>query len=418
MNLGHMLAAMVCFAYAAPVSAQPASSVQPAARSLSADSKKSAGVLTGIDVLEKQQFKPLVGRRVGLITNHTGRNGDGKSTVELFHSAKNVKLAALFSPEHGFEGKLDVAKIADTKDTRTGIKVYSLYGETRRPTAAMLTDIDTLVFDIQDVGVRFYTYVSTMGEAMRAAAEHKKRFIVLDRPNPLGGVDVAGPMLDAGRESFVAFHRLPVRHGMTVGELARLFKQELKLDLDLEVISCEGWKRGDGWEATGLAWVNPSPNLRSLTQARLYPGVGLLETTNLSVGRGTDTPFEVIGAPWLDGRRLAAALRERSIKGAAFVPIEFTPASSKFADQKCGGVNIIIENWHDFEPVRTGFEIAAQLRRLYPEIWDAKAYMRLLGNKRTLDALLDGKPADEIEAIARDGVADFIGRRRHVLLYQ
>jgi uncharacterized protein YbbC (DUF1343 family) len=345
-------------------------------------------VLTGIDVLEKQHFKPLAGRRVGLITNHTGRNRNGKSTAQLLQEAPNMKLVALFSPEHGFAGKLDSAKITDMQDQQTGLTVYSLYGDTRRPTAAMLKEIDTLVFDIQDIGARFYTYISTMGEAMQAAAEHRKRFVVLDRPNPIGGVDVAGPMLDEGRESFVAFHRLPVRHGMTVGELARFFKQELKLNLDLEVTACEGWSRKDAWDATGLVWVNPSPNMRSLTQAWLYPGVGLLETTNVSVGRGTDTPFEVIGAPWLDGRRLADDLRRRSIRGASFVPIEFTPASSKFAGQKCGGVNIIITDWRQFEPLRTGFEIAAALRRLYPHSWEAEGYMRLLGSQRTLEALL------------------------------
>jgi uncharacterized protein YbbC (DUF1343 family) len=199
-------------------------------------------VLTGIDVLEKEQFEPLAGTRVGLITNHTGRNRDGTSTAQLLQLAPNVKLVALFSPEHGFAGQLDTAKIPDMQDHTTGQKIYSLYGNTRRPTAAMLADIDTLVFDIQDVGVRFYTYISTMGESMQAAAEHNKRFVVLDRPNPINGVDIAGPMLDEGRESFVAFHRLPVRHGMSVGELARFFKQELKLNLDLQVIACKGWK--------------------------------------------------------------------------------------------------------------------------------------------------------------------------------
>jgi len=385
---------------------------------LTAAGQGPADVLTGIDVIQKNDFKQLAGRRVGLITNHTGRNREGRSTVELLHNARNVKLIALFSPEHGFEGKLDIAKIGDTKDQSTGLKVHSLYGETRRPTEAMLADVDTLVFDIQDIGARFYTYVSTMGEAMQAAAEHRKRFVVLDRPNPINGVDVAGPMLDAGRESFVGFHRLPVRHGMTTGELARLLKQELKLDLELEVVKCEGWKRTDAWDATGLVWVNPSPNMRSLTQAWLYPGIGLLETTNLSVGRGTDTPFEVIGAPWIDGRKLAAALRSQSIKGATFVPIEFTPTTSKFAGEKCGGVNIIITDRQHFEPVRTGLEIAAQLRRLYEKDWDAKASLRLLGNQATLEAILAGKPADEIAAVARDGVEDFMQRRASVLLYK
>jgi uncharacterized protein YbbC (DUF1343 family)/CubicO group peptidase (beta-lactamase class C family) len=375
-------------------------------------------VLTGIDVLVRDNFRQLSGRKVGLITNHTGRSRDGHSTVRLLHEAKDLQLVALFSPEHGFEGKLDVAKVSDSQDQRTGLAVYSLYGETRRPTEAMLAEIDTLVFDIQDIGARFYTYVSTMGEAMQAAAAYRKRFIVLDRPNPIGGLAVAGPMLDPGKESFVGFHRLPVRHGMTTGELARLFKAELKLDLDLQVVECEGWRRTDAWDATGLVWVNPSPNMRSLTQAFLYSGIGLLETTNLSVGRGTDTPFEVVGAPWLDGQRLAAELNARRVPGVSFVPIEFTPASSKFANQKCGGVNIAIADRGHFEPLRTGFEIAAALRKLYPTDWEAKGYARLLGSEKTLQAVLDGKSAEEIETVAREGVSNFLRRRQTHLLYE
>jgi uncharacterized protein YbbC (DUF1343 family)/CubicO group peptidase (beta-lactamase class C family) len=377
-----------------------------------------AGVLTGIDVLQRDGFRQLAGRRVGLITNHTGRTREGVSTVQLLHEAKNLQLVALFSPEHGFEGRLDVSKIGDTQDKATGLKVHSLYSETRKPTAEMLADIDTLVFDIQDIGARFYTYVSTMGEAMRAAAEQKKRFVVLDRPNPIGGIDVAGPMLDRGRESFVGFHRLPVRHGMTIGELACLFQDELKLELELEVVQCEGWKRADAWDATGLTWVNPSPNMRSLTQAFLYPGIGLLETTNLSVGRGTDTPFEVIGAPWLDGRKLAAELNDRSVPGVRFVPIEFTPTGSKFANQPCGGIHIVIIDRSKFEPLRTGFEIAAQLRKLYAVDWDAKAYDRLLGNEQTLRSLLAGETSDNILEAARNGVDGFLRRRSQFLLYE
>jgi uncharacterized protein YbbC (DUF1343 family) len=242
--------------------------------------------------------------------------------------------------------------------------------------------------------------------------------VVLDRPNPIGGVAMAGPMLDAGKESFVGFHRLPVRHGMTIGELARLFQDELNLKVELQVIECEGWKRSDAFDATGLTWVNPSPNMRSLTQAFLYPGIGLLETTNLSVGRGTDTPFEVIGAPWVDGQKLAAELNASNLAGIRFVPIEFTPSSSKFANQNCGGINIVITDRSRFEPLRTGFEVAAALRRLYPKDWEAKGYDRLLGNQRTSQALLDGKSAAEIEATARDGVAEFMRRRQRYLIYE
>ena len=374
-------------------------------------------VLTGIDVLQRDNFRQLAGRKIGLITNHTGKSREGESTVQLLHEAKNVELAVLFSPEHGFEGKLDVSKIGDTRDTATGLPVYSLYGETRKPTPQMLDSIDTVVFDIQDIGARFYTYVSTMGEAMKACSEHGKRFIVLDRPNPIGGLAVAGPMLDEGKESFVGFHRLPVRHGMTAGELARLFQDELKLKLDLQVIECVGWKRTDAWDATGLTWINPSPNMRNLTQAFLYPGIGLLETTNLSVGRGTDSPFELFGAPWLDGRKLASELNARSVPGVTFVPIRFAPTSSKFAKEECGGINIVITSREAFEPLRTGFEIAAQLRRLYPNDWEVKGYLRLLGNDKVQRALVDGKSADELLEIAREGMSDFQRRRLKYLIY-
>jgi uncharacterized protein YbbC (DUF1343 family) len=292
--------------------------------------------LTGIDILIRDDFRPLQGRRVGLITNQTGVDRTGISTAERLHRAEGVQLRALFSPEHGLQGKLD-AKVDDTQDALTGLPVYSLYGENRTPTAASLEGLDTLVFDIQDIGARFYTYISTMGNAMRSAAEHQLRFVVLDRPNPINGVEVEGPILDDGSQSFVGFHTLPVRHGMTVGELAAMFNDELQLGVDLQVIPVESWRREDYFDRTGLLWVNPSPNMRSLAQAVLYPGIGLLETTNLSVGRGTDTPFEVIGAPWLDGIPLARALNQSGLAGVRFVPIRFTPDASKFAGQPCGG---------------------------------------------------------------------------------
>lgn len=376
-----------------------------------------SGALTGIDVLERDQFQQLAGRKVGLITNHTGRNQHGKSTVELLHQAPNVELVALFSPEHGFEGKLDRDGIGNTRDSATGLLVYSLYGETRKPTPEMLSQLDTLVFDIQDVGCRFYTYTSTMGEAMKACAAHGKRFVLLDRPNPINGNAVAGPMLDAGQESFVGFHSMPVQHGMTQGELALMFKEELKLDLDLQVIECSGWKRADYWDATGLTWINPSPNMRSLTEAILYPGVGLLEFTNVSVGRGTNTPFEVIGAPWMDGRKLAAELNSRKIPGVVFIPIEFTPDSSKFEKEKCQGINIQITDREKFESVRMGLEIAIALRQLFPETWDSKRYMRLLSNQKTFDAVVAGESAGKVHEIAAEGVEEFLRRRREFLLY-
>jgi uncharacterized protein YbbC (DUF1343 family) len=390
----------------------------PASPQVETLAQRADTVLTGIDVLERDGFKQLQGRRVGLVTNQTGVNRRGESTVRVLSTAKGVELRALFSPEHGIEGKLDVANIADVRDAATGLKVFSLYGKTRRPTAESLAGIDTLVFDIQDIGTRFYTYVSTMGEAMIAAAEHKVRFVVLDRPNPIGGVEVGGPVLDAGRESFTAFHRLPVRHGMTIGELARMINAERKLGVDLEVIRVEGWRRADLFDATGLLWVNPSPNMRNLNQALLYPGIGLLEMTNLSVGRGTDTPFEVIGAPWLDGLQLAARLNAAGMSGVRFVPIRFTPTSSKFSGQACGGVNILITDRARFDPLRAGIEIARQLRTLHRNEWDAPAYDRLLANRRVLDAVLDAKPIAEIEALYRPELDEFLARRAQFLLYK
>jgi uncharacterized protein YbbC (DUF1343 family) len=260
-------------------------------------------VRLGIDVLVDDQFKRLEGKRVGLITNHTGLDRTGKSTADLLHQAPNVKLVALFGPEHGIRGTLDRDGITDSVDEATGVRVYSLYGETRKPTPRHLEGLDALVFDIQDIGTRFYTYESTMGLAMEAAADAGIEFIVLDRPNPIGGEIVEGPLLDTGRESFVGYHTIPVRHGMTVGELAQMFAKERKIDVDLTVVELEGWRRSQYLFETGLTWVNPSPNMRSLEAALLYPGIGLLETTNVSVGRGTDTPFEVRSAGSAADRR-------------------------------------------------------------------------------------------------------------------
>src|SRR5581483_4665277 len=281
-------------------------------------------VACGIDVLQRDSFAPLRGRSVGLITNHTGLNRKGMATADLLRAAPEVRLRALFGPEHGIRGALDT-KISDSKDKATGLPVYSLYGERTRPTAAQLAGLDTLVFDIQDIGTRFYTYISTLGLCLEAAAEHSLRFVVLDRPNPLGGLDVEGPLADPDQLSFTAYHPIPIRHGLTVGEMARLFQAEKRIGADLHVVPVEGWRRADFWDATNLTWVNPSPNMRSLTGALLYPGIGLLETTNVSVGRGTDTPFEIIGAPWLDGRLLAAELNARDLPGVRFVPVRFTP---------------------------------------------------------------------------------------------
>ena len=375
-------------------------------------------VLTGIDVLQQSNMKQLRGRRIGLITNHTGINKTGVPTSTILHEANETNLVVLFSPEHGIRGQLDTPHIGSSRDAATGLTVFSLYGESRRPTPESLQGIDTLVFDIQDIGTRFYTYVSTMGNAMEAAAEHHLRFVVLDRPNPINGIDVSGPILDAGSESFVGFHSLPVRHGMTVGELARMFNTQRGLGLDLWVIPMQGWQRRDFYDTTGLLWLNPSPNMRNLNQALLYPGMGLLETTNVSVGRGTDTPFEVLGAPWLDGQLLAELLNGSDLPGVRCVPIRFTPKSSKFAGIPCGGINLVVTDRVRFRSVRTGLEIARQLRLLCPDQWDTSPYNRLLKNKEVLGALVAGKTVDELEAIYRPKLESFRQRRRAYLLYE
>jgi len=323
----------------------------------------------------------------------------------------------LFSPEHGLLGKLDIENITDSMDATTGVKVFSLYGNTRIPSTEMLQGIDTLVFDIQDIGTRFYTYISTMGEAMQAAADHDIRFVVLDRPNPINGINVAGPVLDEGRQSFVGFHRLPVRHGMTVGELALMFRTELQLDLDLQIIAIEGWKRADYFDVTGLKWVNPSPNIRNLTEAILYTGIGLLETTNISVGRGTDTPFELLGAPWIDGERLALALNRIDLPGINFTPVSFTPDASKFAGELCNGVTFTITDRSQFDSVRTGLEIALTLRGLWKQDWEVDAIDRLLGNEAVLDAIRLGRPYVEIASIYHDALTEFLRRRASFLIY-
>ena len=374
-------------------------------------------VLTGIDVLVRDNFRQLAGKRVAVITNHTGLDRDRRRTAALLAKAEGVTLVAIFGPEHGATGTYDQANVPDARDEETGVPVKSLYGKTKRPTAEMLADVDAIVFDIQDIGCRFYTYIATMLEAMKAAAEHGKAFVVLDRPNPIDGVSLAGPLVDEGRGTFVGCHPLPLRHGMTAGELAGMFAAELKLDLDLTVVPCEGWRRADAFDATGLEWVNPSPNMRSLTEAFLYPGIGLLEFTNLSVGRGTDTPFEVLGAPWLDGRALADALAARRIPGVAFVPIRFTPRASKFSSQECGGISIAVTDRAMLDPVRVGLEIAVALRQVSPQDWQPEKLDVLLLHKATLEAICSGEPADAVLESARHGVKEFARRRGEWLLY-
>ncbi|MFO0809228.1 MAG: DUF1343 domain-containing protein [Gemmataceae bacterium] len=387
-----------------------------AARAVGVKVQGSQPAAAGIDVLVAEGFARLKGKKVGLVTNHTGRGRDGTPTIDLLHKADGVTLVALFSPEHGIRGLLD-EKVSDGKDEKTGLPIYSLYGERRKPTAEQLKGIDTVVFDIQDVGCRFYTYSSTLGLVMEAAAENKLTMVVLDRPNPIGGIEVAGPVRDEGRGSFVAWHIVPLRHGMTFGELASMYRDERKIAVDLNVVKVEGWKRADLYDRTNLSWVNPSPNMRSLTQALLYPGVGLLETTNISVGRGTETPFEWIGAPWLDGRELAGNLTRLGLPGARFVATSRTPTASKFAKELCGGVQVIVDDWKTFEPVRVGLAIAVELRKLYPNDWKIDRYDTLLVHKATFDGLKAGKSADELIAAWQTSLDEFRTRRAKYLLY-
>ncbi|HKN82244.1 MAG TPA: exo-beta-N-acetylmuramidase NamZ domain-containing protein, partial [Pyrinomonadaceae bacterium] len=373
-------------------------------------------VLTGIDVLERDNFKPLAGMRLGLVTNHTGRDREGRLTIDVLSKAPGVKLVALFSPEHGIRGLAD-EKVSDSRDETTGLPIYSLYGETRRPKPEQLKNLDALVYDIQDVGTRFYTYISTLGYILEEAAKAKLPVFVLDRPNPIGGVEVEGPIADKDKLSFTSYHTIPTRHGLTIGELAQLFNRERNIGADLRVIKMEGWRRWMWFDETNLTWINPSPNMRSLTEATLYPGVGLLETTNVSVGRGTDTPFEVVGAPWVQADRFAEYLNERGLPGVRFVPLRFTPSASVFKDQQCGGVNIIVTDRAAFRPLFTGIEMALALRKLYPNEWKVDNYLRLLVNADTLERVKRGESAREIVASWNPGLEEFRRARAAALLY-
>jgi uncharacterized protein YbbC (DUF1343 family) len=296
--------------------------------------------------------------------------------------------------------------------------VFSLYGETRTPTRESLQDLDTLVFDIQDIGCRFYTYLSTMGNAMQAAADHNLQFVVLDRVNPVGGTAVDGPVLEDGEQSFVGYHTIPVRHGMTAGELARMFSSEKNIKVDLQIIPVAGWQRSQWFDETGLTWTNPSPNMRNLNQALLYPGVGLLEMTNLSVGRGTDTPFEIIGAPWLKEQRFAEHLNAAGLPGIRFIPVRFTPLSAKFPNEVCGGVQLMITDRLIVDPLATGIQLMCSLQALHPTDWQTKNLNRLLSSVPVRDAVLAGRDRHEIQRLWQTELAKFMERRQQFLLYE
>lgn len=373
-----------------------------------------AQVLNGIDVLAKQKFAPLKGLRVGLITNHTGQDRDRNPTIDLLKAAPDVELKVLFSPEHGIRGAMD-EKIGDSTDEKTGLPVFSLYGEVRKPTAEQLKGLDALVYDIQDIGCRFYTYTSTMGLCLEAAGEHKLKFFVLDRVNPINGATVDGPVL-VGKTTFVGFHTVPLRYGMTIGELARMFNEERNSKADLVVIPVQNWKREMYLDHTGLPWTNPSPNMRNLTQAILYPGVGLLESA-LSVGRGTDTPFEVVGAPYIDDVKFAAELNKARLPGVRFVPIRFTPTTSVHKEKECGGVYIMLTDREACNVVDIGIVMAQTLVRMYPNDFKLDKISHLLFQPDTLEAIKSGKPLADIRAGWQKDIEDFQKRRAKYLLY-
>ncbi len=394
---------------------------QSAARRMSV---RNGSVKNGIDVLEEHGFDVLqvAGRKrhIGLLTNQTGVDLDGRRTIDALAAAPGVSLEAIFSPEHGVTGSLDTTDIHNSKDAATGIPVYSVYGGTdlaRRPGAEVMKSLDAVVIDLQDAGVRFYTYETTLGYFLEAAAAAGVEVIVLDRPDPITGSFVQGPVADAGHESFTNYWTVPVRHGMTLGELAKMFNAERKINAKLTVVPMEGWQRGDWFDSTGLAWVNPSPNLRSVTEAALYPGVALIEGTNVSVGRGTDSPFELVGAPWIKSRELAAYLNSRGIAGVRFVPITFTPAASVYSGLKCEGVNIVLTERNALDAPELGIELAAALKKLYPADFKMERMAELLVNQAAYDGLVAGRDPRRIAQDWQEELEKFVAVRKKYLIY-
>jgi uncharacterized protein YbbC (DUF1343 family) len=388
-----------------------------AARTAPRRSGHAVRVQTGLDVLEAEKFAPLRGKHVGLITNHTGVDAQGRSNVDLFAHASGLKLAALFSPEHGLAGRAD-EKVASSKDPTTGLPVYSLYGDTRRPTEEMLQGVDALVFDIQDAGVRFYTYTVTMAYCMEEAAKRKISFYVLDRPNPMGGEIVEGPMLDADKTNFVAYFPVPVRYGLTIGELAQFFNSENHIGADLHVIPMRNWHRNYFFESTGIKWIPPSPALRTTKGSILYPGIEILQASGVSVGRGTQAPFEEFGAPWMDGDAVATALNERHLPGLRFASKSFIPIGGPHSGERCGGVSIRVSDRFVVRSVRVGLEIAEILQKLYPKDFDTDKLAGLLGNSDTVQQIKDGVPPEKIVASWSDALASYDQVRRKYFLYK
>jgi len=372
-------------------------------------------VQTGLDVLAASSFAAIKGKRVGLISNHTGIDSRRRHILDLLFGCDEVEVRAILSPEHGFAGLLD--EKVPSGSHGSGIPIHSLYGEHQAPTPEMLEGLDALIYDIADVGVRFYTYTTTMTLCMKAAAEAGIEFIVLDRPNPIDGLTVEGPTLDEPYKTLAAWHPIPLRHGLTSGELALWSNDQYDFTCDLQVIKCEGWRRPDWFDQTGLPWVNPSPNMRNLKQAILYPAIGTLESANISVGRGTDTPFEVLGAPWIDGARLADRLNALELPELSFIPIEFTPDTREFVGELCGGVYIMLGDRMGLEPVAAAAHIARLLREMWPETFTYQKLKHLLGSRRRVDMIAEMRPAEEIIASWQSDEKEFRAKRGPYLLY-
>jgi uncharacterized protein YbbC (DUF1343 family)/CubicO group peptidase (beta-lactamase class C family) len=384
-------------------------------------------VKTGIDVLEATRFaalRPTKGgspRSIGLLTNQTGLDATGRRTIDVLASVPGLSLDAIFSPEHGVTGILDTTDVRNDKDQATGITVYSVYGgkdSARRPSIDILKRLDAVVIDLADAGVRFYTYETTIGYFLEAAAKAGIEVVILDRPNPITGTLVEGPVSEEGRENFTDYFPEPVRQGMTMGELAKMFNSERQIGARLEVVPMAGWQRGDWFDSTGVVWVHPSPNLRDLNEATLYPGVGMIEGANVSVGRGTDTPFEIVGAPWIKGRELAAYLNERGIQGVRFVPVAFTPSASNFAGERCEGVNLVMLDRNLLDATELGIELASALHKLYPADFKVERMADLLVNQSVLQAIEAGEDPRRIVSDWQERLEKFIALRERYLLYR
>ncbi len=377
-------------------------------------------VLPGIDVLKAEGFKILEGKNVGLVTNHTGCDRDGIPDITILAEASNVNLVRLFSPEHGIRGEFD-SKVADGVDSSTKLPVFSLYGKTLQPTEAMLKGVDILVFDIQDIGTRFYTYIATMAHIMRAARKYNKEVVVLDRPNPLGGVKVEGTVPPEGLSGrFTSIYPIPTQHGMTIGELAKMFNEESGIGCNLTVIPMKNWTRTMYWDETGLVWRNPSPNMKTLAGALLYPGLGILETTNLSMGRGTEIPFEIYGAPWLDGKALASKMNSCGLNGIRFVPWEFTPTGRphKYCGQRCSGVKVTIYDRRALDCTLAALYMMKTIRELHPGHYKFLAGFRFhMGCGDVEKWIKSGMDPVEIKERKLPAIEAFKKRRQKYLLY-